>query len=146
MTDYTPTRFSAELVSRLRGEIARHDVSQSDLAILCNVSQSQFSKIIRGVRPITLDQAAALAAALDLELPALVRSVELFLAERDNSLPSPVKFVEHGERLRQMKWLPTSETDAWAADARDRFAAVGGTQDDYELVARPTDPDNGEDQ
>lgn len=68
MTNYEPSALSKESCARLRGLIARFDVNQADLAIICDVSQSQFSKIIRGVRPMTIDQLAALCEALDVDV------------------------------------------------------------------------------
>lgn len=61
MSNYKPSYFSREVAATLRGILARHELKQADMAALCGVSQSQFSKIIRGTRPMTLDQFAALA-------------------------------------------------------------------------------------
>lgn len=137
MTDYTPTRFSTELVARLRGHIARYDLNQNDLAALCDVSQSQFSKIIRGVRPITVDQIAALCAALDLTISELVGEVEAFLEHRDGSDASPVRFVWAGEKLSSPEPIEQVYQDAWAraSDSRMWGIDVRSRGEDYDLVA-----------
>lgn len=134
MSNYESTAFSGEIVSRLRGVIARYDINQADLAALCDVSQSQFSKIIRGVRPMTLDQFASLCDALDVDMNDLISDVTEYLSVRSLHA-SPVRLVEEEDRLSKPEpWHRSANLDPWASAARDRVA-VGGTREDYDLVA-----------
>lgn len=137
MTNYEPSRFAAEAAARLRGLIARYEMSQDDLARLCDVSQSQFSKIIRGLRPLTIDQLAAICDALDIDLVELVTEVEGFMADRMENHASPLQWVEDGERLESPRVRPAERLDRWARAALDRLD-VGEARDDYDLVANET--------
>lgn len=146
MTNYEPTLIFREIAARLRGRIARFDLNQADLAKICGVSQSQFSKIIRGTRPMTVDQLAAVCEALGLSIGQLVSEVEEFAQERLSG-SSPVAYVEDDERLdkpsiRKPEWL-----DGFGREALTRFnvPATTDTQDDYERVARKRSKDRGED-
>lgn len=145
-----------EIISRLRGQIARFDVSQAELAVLCDVSQSQFSKIIRGTRPMSVDQLVVICDALAIDLGELTREVEDFLADRDLGQASPIVYVEEGGRLdkpyeRSEDWL-----DEWGKAARarlhpenvirGRFGVVPPTEDELDAVARPTDPEPTDEQ
>ncbi|WP_433584603.1 helix-turn-helix domain-containing protein [Microbacterium hydrocarbonoxydans] len=136
MSNYEQTAFAREIIARLRGYIARYDLNQADLAALCDVSQSQFSKILRGVRPMTLDQLAAICGAMDVELDQLVGEVEEFLADRDE-LASPVSYVLDGVRRTEPHRYENAQLDPWAAAARRRsssnvtpFPNVRGNRDD----------------
>jgi len=143
VTNYSPTTFARELAARIRGYVARYDVSQADLAVLCDVSQSQFSKILRGVRPMSVDQLAVICEALGLSTAELVDEVWTFIQERDLS-SSPIIYVEHDERLAQPLVWPEGVLDAWGMQARERLD-VGGVaqndlhaadlQDDFDLAA-----------
>ncbi len=104
MSDYTPTFVAKQIAARLRGAIAQHNISQAQLAIICDVSQSQFSKIIRGVRPMTVDQLVALSEALGIDLGALVAEITDRASAMDQ-LSSPVVYVEDGiTREDPAKW------------------------------------------
>lgn len=144
MTDYEPTGFYREITARLRGFIARFEINQADLAILCDVSQSQFSKIIRGTRPMTVDQLAVICDALSVNMEQLVGEVERFINDRDQ-LPSPVHFVIDEQREENPTRYKDADLDGWGRAAGARWdAAHVGTKDDYELSARtretePTD-------
>lgn len=122
MTNYEPTAFAKEVCARLRGLIARYDVNQSDLALICDVSQSQFSKIIRGVRPMTVDQAAALCDALDVDLATFMTEVDEFRHAR-NLRSSPLRYVDDGDRLDEPVKVYEQRValDPWAAAARSRL-------------------------
>ncbi|MBP2420016.1 helix-turn-helix domain-containing protein [Microbacterium imperiale] len=145
-----------EIISRLRGQIARFDVNQTELAVLCDVSQSQFSKIIRGTRPMSLDQLVVICDALAIDLGELTREVEDFLANRDLGQASPIVYVEEGARIdppyeRSDDWL-----DDWGKAARQRlhpqnvvrvkFGVGPPAEDELDAVARPTDPEPTDEQ
>lgn len=147
-----------EITDRLRGQIARFDVNQAELAVLCDVSQSQFSKIIRGARPMTVDQLVVICDALAIDVGQFMQEVEDFVRHLDFDLTSPVVYVEDGRRTdepfaRDEDWL-----DPWGKAAysrlhpnnvvHGRFGADVGTptQDDLDAVARPTDPEPTDEQ
>lgn len=166
MRNYKPTRFSEELIARIRGIIARYDVNQAELAILCQVSQSQFSKMIRGVRPTSIDQLAVIGAALEIDLGALISEVENFVMA-EGTWSSPVGLVADYRKLEQPYVPELERLDEWGQQARAAYEEspfrsalpqdatitplnVGRDEedalDDYEQkAARETDPDRGED-
>jgi transcriptional regulator with XRE-family HTH domain len=147
---------SREIISRLRGQIARFDVNQADLAVLCDVSQSQFSKIIRGTRPMTLDQLVVICDALAIDLGHLMREVEDFLGERDLGQASPIVYVEEGGRLDEPYERDDSWLDDWGKAARrrlhpdnivhGRFGVAPPAEDELDAVARATDPEPTDEQ
>ncbi|MER7522592.1 helix-turn-helix transcriptional regulator [Microbacterium oxydans] len=135
MTNYHPTVLASEIASRLRGQIARYDISQAELAALCDVSQSQFSKIIRGTRPMTVDQMAVICSALEIDLGELLASVERFLENRD-LVSSPVLYVEEEVRLAQPQVRTPEYLDSWGRAALERIqASVPARREDYDVVA-----------
>lgn len=146
VTDYEPTGFSREIAARLRGFIARFDINQADLAILCDVSQSQFSKIIRGTRPMTIDHLAVICDALSINMEKLIGEVERFVDDRDQS-PSPVHFVIDEERQEDPTRYKDVDLDGWGRAAGARWdAAHVGTKDDYDLIARTRETEPTEEQ
>lgn len=124
MTEYIPSFVTEQLVARIRGAIAQHDISQARLAVLCDVSQSQFSKIIRGTRPMTLDQMFVIAEAIDADLPALVEQVES-LADNVAMLTAPIVYVENGLRLPEPEVRLPGHLDAYGRRAHERLVAAG---------------------
>lgn len=70
-----------EVAAILRAEIARHRFTQAEVAYGAGVDQSQMSKMLRGVRPISIDQLYRVALMLRLDAWAVVRSA----TERANS-------------------------------------------------------------
>ncbi len=156
MTNYAPTAFSREIISRIRGLIARFDVNQADLAILCDVSQSQFSKIIRGARPMTIDQLAAICDALDIDLGELATEVQTFVDDRDMHA-APIRYVSEEERVPEPEAFLGQHLDEWAIAARDRigtaddnviagrFGVGASTEDDLGAVAKTKGRDRGGD-
>ncbi|MFJ4166326.1 helix-turn-helix domain-containing protein [Microbacterium sp. NPDC089698] len=147
MNAYAPTAVSKEIASRLRGQIARYDVSQAELAMVCGVSQSQFSKIIRATRPMTVDMLAAICDALGIDMGDLIASVEALISNQALHA-SPVSYVDEEVRLDvPFVWGPDT-LDTWGREALARINNVPGpsdTQDDYDLVAKKRSKDRGED-
>lgn len=129
MSDYEPTAFFREITARLRGHIARFDINQADLAILCDVSQSQFSKIIRGARPMSIDQLIVICESMEIDIDDLVRSADDFINNRD-LLPSPVRFVSEEERqLEPVVWKETM-LDGWGRAALKRWDVAHPDEDE----------------
>lgn len=157
MTDYEPTGFYKEIAARIRGHLARFEINQADLAVLCDVSQSQFSKIIRGVRPMTIDQLVVICEAIGMNMNTLMEDVYKFVSERSLQ-SSPIHYVIEEERepnptLVDEKWL-----DPWGVQARRRMLlgddnviqgsfGVGGKADTEEdglrAVAKKKSEDRG---
>ena len=159
MSNYSPTTAAREIVDRVRGLIARYDISQAELAVLCDVSQSQFSKIIRGTRPMSLDQLIVICDALAIDLGQLVGEVESFIADRDLPTSSPVYYVEGERRLPEPADRLPEYFDPWARAAWDRLhpanvvtgnfgGNVGTLAQDEELyeAARAADPEPTDEQ
>lgn len=157
MANYEPTRFSAELIARLRGQIARFDINQAQLALLCDVSQSQFSKIIRGVRPATIDQVAVICEVLELDMGKLFAEVEEFVSSED-SYSSPVIFVSAERKLSEPRRIDHRRLDDWGKNVAfewDTTPSVSSPIDDvesetpaeygkYGLAAHPETDETGE--
>jgi transcriptional regulator with XRE-family HTH domain len=147
VNNYAPTTFAQQVTARLRGLIARYDLNQVDLAELCDVSQSQFSKIIRGVRPMSLDQFAALCDALDVDYLELLEEVREYISARVIQA-SPVVFVDDEERLDEPTVYDTGRIplDGYASLAlrrRQERLGVGGliedefTAEDFDVSDKP---------
>ena len=120
MTNYSPTAFSREIAARIRGHLARFDIKQADLALLCDISQSQFSKILRGDRPMTLDQLVVICDAVEIDLGSLVDDVEHFISERDLT-PSPIVFVTDQFRTPEPIRRSESSLDDWGRSTLARL-------------------------
>ncbi len=159
MSNYSPTTAAREIIDRIRGLIARYDVSQAELAVLCDVSQSQFSKIIRGTRPMSLDQLVIICDALAIDLGQLVSEVEDFVMDRGLPASSPIYYVEEGRRLPEVSERLPEHFDAWAQAAWERLhpnnviegrfgSNVGTLTQDEDLyeAARPADPEPTDEQ
>ncbi|GGO59003.1 hypothetical protein GCM10010910_00910 [Microbacterium nanhaiense] len=136
MNNYTATAFSREAMSRLRGLIARFDINQADLAVLCDVSQSQFSKMVRGLRPMSVDQLAVTLEALGQDIGKFVTEIESFLANRAE-YSSPIQYVIDDEREVDAAPFSDSMLDGWGRAARARLVPsdVSGRDDDVEEMS-----------
>ena len=66
---HTPTALTG---ANVRAEIARRGMSQATLAQVIGVSQSQFSKRLRGVIAFDINELSAIAKALDIPLADLL--------------------------------------------------------------------------
>lgn len=134
MNNYAPTDISKEIASRLRGQIARYDVSQAELAVLCNVSQSQFSKIIRATRPMTVDQLATICDALAIDMGELLSSVET-LIDNQGAHASALSYVDEEIRFDEPYQWSADMLDAWGQAALTRIANVPSPREDVALAA-----------
>ncbi|WIB25833.1 helix-turn-helix transcriptional regulator [Curtobacterium sp. MCSS17_015] len=54
---FEPTAIELKVAETLRVEMARNMLNQDEIAQAVGVSQSQFSKMLRGLRPMTVGQA-----------------------------------------------------------------------------------------
>lgn len=101
MPDYAPRDLTRYVAGVIRAEMAKQGVSQEEMADVAGVSQSQFSKMIRGVRPITIDQFAAIAEALDIDFAGTFEAAERYLDNYMEPPRSPVRYVLGGVRLQE---------------------------------------------
>lgn len=154
MTDYEPTAFFREITARLRGHIARFDINQADLALLCDVSQSQFSKIIRGTRPMSVDQLFVICQSLEIDIAELVQDVERFVNDR-GTYASPVAFVVDEVREEQLNVWTDQFLDPWGRRAVERWnvahpsedvPTVDLKKDQHDLAARPREKEPTDEQ
>ena len=99
MPNYVITDLTRQTASILRGLIARYGVTQQQMAEAVGVSQSQLSKMIRGVRPIDLDQLAAMCEALGTSPGVVLGEAESFLAAYMTPNAAKFIYVEEGLRL-----------------------------------------------
>lgn len=68
---------TAEVVgATVRAELARAGKSQTDLAVVLGVTQTAVSKRLRGVTPFDVNELAAVAAALDLDISVLIAGTD----------------------------------------------------------------------
>lgn len=68
---------TAEVVgATVRAELARAGKSQTDLAAVLGVTQTAVSKRLRGVTPFDVNELAAVAAALDLDMSVLIAGTD----------------------------------------------------------------------
>lgn len=124
MSNYAPTYFSRKVVAELRGVLAMYDLKQEEIASLCGVSQSQFSKIIRGVRPMTLDQFAAICDYVNHDYEDLLLGAVGQINEYGFSA-SPVKMAGLDPTLVP---VDQDKRDPWALEAAERMGLnVGGS-------------------
>lgn len=100
MNDYDTLDLTRHIAGQVRALMAKYGVSQSQMAASVGTSQSQLSKMVRGVRPISIDQLDAMCFSLGVESWELVREAEEFLAAHDRRSPARLVFAEHGVALR----------------------------------------------
>lgn len=79
--------------------MARYGIKQSELAESIGVSQSQLSKMVRGMRPIDLDQLDGMCRALGADTFAVVKEAEDTLSNYDAQPNAKLIFVEENVRL-----------------------------------------------
>lgn len=87
------------IASMIRGLMARHGVKQAEMAESIGVSQSQLSKMIRGVRPIDIDQLDGMCRALGVDLSGIIKDAEQTLSAYDAKPNARFIFVDDNIRL-----------------------------------------------
>lgn len=98
MTDNSISDLTRLVAANIRGLMAQHDVKQADMAESIGVSQSQFSKMLRGIKPIDLDQLDGMCTALDVKTSDIIKQVENTLAAYDVQPNARYIFVSEGVR------------------------------------------------
>ncbi|PPI08213.1 helix-turn-helix domain-containing protein [Rathayibacter sp. AY1B8] len=99
MTNSSVHDYTRQTAAILRGLVARYGVTQAELSAAVGVSQSQLSKMLRGQRPIDIDQLEGMARALGTSGFAVLKEVEDTLADFDVTPATALIFVEEGLRL-----------------------------------------------
>ncbi len=112
MNDYDTLDLTRHVAGQLRALMARYGVSQSQMAESVGVSQSQLSKMVRGVKPITIDQLDAMCWSLGVDSWEILREAEEFLASHDRALPGRLVFVEHGVALSEPRHVTDNRKSA----------------------------------
>ncbi|WIE54200.1 helix-turn-helix transcriptional regulator [Curtobacterium sp. MCBD17_003] len=101
MPNYDISDLTRLVASNIRGLMAQHGVKQADLAASIGVSQSQLSKMIRGVRPIDLDQLDGMCMALGEDTAAVIKRAEETLSNYETVPNARLLFVDDGIRLEE---------------------------------------------
>ena len=68
MVDYGNSPLAREVSALIRARMARLGITQSQLADAVNLSQSQLSKQLRGIRQLNIDELDAICRALGLDI------------------------------------------------------------------------------
>ena len=68
--------FSRTVAATVRAELARHEVSQSQLAALLGVSSTQAGKRLKGAIPYTVDELGLIATHLGIQVSVFVAESE----------------------------------------------------------------------
>lgn len=94
-----PGTLSIYVAGALRGLLARYQIRQVDMAKVLGISQSHMSLILRGARPIDLDQFVTMCTALGVSAADLLDEAESFRATHrpsrvDVLVPKPVRVAE----------------------------------------------------
>ena len=111
--DYETRDLTRQAAALLRGLMARYDVSQRDLANSANLSQSQVSKILRGVKPVTVDELNAMCFALGTDASTLLTEAHNFIRGIDSPIPARFIYVDEGLRLAE-----PYDTSDWGSESR----------------------------
>lgn len=110
MSNYETQDLTRFLAGKIRALMAQHNVSQGQLAEAIGVSQSQLSKMVRGARPITIDQFEAMCWSFGVNFHELLEEAHDFLINYDNPIPTKLVFVEEGVRLPAPIRIDNSDT------------------------------------
>lgn len=120
MMNYELSDLTRKIASILRGHMAQYGITQAELADAIGVSQSQLSKFVRGVRPIDIDQYAAMCQSMGLDPSKVMQEAEEFLAEYDVDPIAKIVYVEDGKVLPQPHYLVERNLTPVVAPLRGR--------------------------
>lgn len=148
MENYKVRDLTRQVASTVRAAMAKFNVTQAEMAAAVGVSQSQLSKMVRGTRPIDIDQLDAMCRALGLDTGTVVADAEAFLGNYDIAPAARFVYVEEGVRLATPYELPQDEPAlvlpatrrrdvAPEPDTEDLFTV--DLKDDFELAASDDD-------
>ena len=94
-----PGPLTKEVAGIIKGKMARYSVSQKEMAEPVGVDQSQLSKMIRGLRPINLDQLEIMCAVLGVEIDDVIDEAHSATTNR-GEWPEVDALVLEGVRVR----------------------------------------------
>lgn len=101
MTDSPISDLTRLVAATIRGQMAQHGVTQAEMADALGVSQSQFSKMLRGVRSINLDELDGMCVALGLATSDVIKQAETVLSKYDAKYNARYVYVDDGVRLER---------------------------------------------
>lgn len=138
MNNYETRDLTRHVAGTIRSLMAKHGVSQGQLAEAVGVSQSQLSKMTRGAKPISIDQLHAMCWALGADIVDVLKEAQDFLYDYDFQVPSRMYFVREGLRLSEPVALrqDASEPLIPVVEGRKRpapSADVSSSNDDGEM-------------
>lgn len=108
MPNYEVSDLTRYVAAKIRGLMGEHGVTQAELAAAIGVSQSQLSKMTRGVRPIDLDQLDGMCMALGVDTGDLVKEAEGALMNYDTKPNAKLLYVDEGIRRSE-----PIDTEGW---------------------------------
>ncbi|QIK63797.1 helix-turn-helix transcriptional regulator [Leucobacter viscericola] len=130
MPNYDELDLALHVASQIRALMAKFNISQKDLAESVSISQSQLSKMVRGTRPITIDQLDAICWALGTSPSTLLAEAEEYMSQFD-SFPAKARFVSDGLKLKE----PFVSADMPSLATVTRIGRnVGGKSDDVPVI------------
>jgi len=92
-----------EVAAIIRGRMARFNVNQTELAESVGISQSQLSKMVRGTRPIDIDQLESICDALGMGIEDAIEEATTLLRNLDEPLSNArAIFVSDETRLAKV--------------------------------------------
>lgn len=94
-----PSRLTERIAAKLRGRAAEGGVTGVELAEATGISQSQMSKLLRGVRVFDIDQLDAVCQVLGLTIRDLVTEAYNDVIETVGYEDLPGLLDEYGERI-----------------------------------------------
>lgn len=136
--NYEVSDLTRLIASMIRGLMARHGVKQADMAAAIGVSQSQLSKMVRGVRPIDLDQADGMCRALGADLWEVIKEAEDVLANYDAKPNARLIFVDDNIRLKT-PFDTTTWGDGGPVIPEHRASRIGAAPSSQEASDESTD-------
>lgn len=78
-----PRALTREIARVVKGRMSSYEITQAEMAAMVGVDQSQLSKMIRGLKQITVDQLDIMCHMLGLELVKVVSDAKEFVDARD---------------------------------------------------------------
>lgn len=111
MPNYEVSDLTRYVAAKIRGLMGEHGVTQAELADSIGVSQSQLSKMTRGVRPIDLDQLDGMCMALGVDTGDLIKEAEDTLSNYETKPNAKLLFVDEGIRRAE-----PIDTEGWGSN------------------------------
>lgn len=101
----TPSYLTKRIASRLRGRVSQGNVTQVELSEVVGISQSQLSKLLRGVRVFDVDELDAVCQALGLDAGEVVACAYREATDSTAYEDLPQILDDLGERIDGTEWI-----------------------------------------